>query len=199
MLAGSTQKALYAMSFSDRPLAYRLALVLLPISAVLYFVSLTMDVVVVETTVKLFGIGRTTVDHLRLLTTIESLYKAGEMVLTVLITAFTIVFPVGKYLALAFVMARFGESSSSRVLTWIKNLGQWSMGDVFVVALLVVVLRINSAEQLAHLNVIVQPGLWVFAGSVILAMVVSALLGFVDAQKPAAASPSEVAPTTIPS
>ena len=62
------------------------------------------------------------------------------------------------------------------MLLWVKNLGQWSMGDVFVVALMVVIIRFNGS--VAEVAVHPLAGLWVFAASVILSMIASALLGF---------------------
>jgi uncharacterized paraquat-inducible protein A len=98
------------------------------------------------------------------------------MILTVAITAFTIVFPVSKYFGLAYVIWGRNDSVRLRSLRWIKNLGQWSMGDVFVVALLVVILRINTLATSLHVEP--RPGLYVFAASVITSMVVSVLLAF---------------------
>ena len=103
-----------------------------------------------------------------------------------MIFSFTILFPVGKYLALWLVMF-VRDPGRSRILTGVKNLGQWSMGDVFVVAFLVVMMRINTS--VAQLNVDVEPGIYVFAVSVILSMIVSTLLAFeprraIDAQSP---------------
>ena len=165
-------------------LAFRTAVLLLPVSLALYLLSLTMDVVLVETKVQIFGIAKTSSEGIRLLSTIRTLYENGDMTLAGIIAAFTILFPVGKYIALAFVAARSSNPSRSPITTWVKNLGQWSMGDVYVVATLVVVLRVNTSASLAHLNVIVQPGLYIFAASVIGSMVASVLLAVVGERRP---------------
>jgi paraquat-inducible protein A len=150
--------------------------VLLGISLGLYVTSLTMDVAQVERTTAVFGVGKTDISPYSLLRTIRDLWEDGEWGLSAIITAFTLIFPIGKYLALGYVYAGRSELWRGRMLLWVKNLGQWSMGDVFVVALMVVIIRFNGSVA----EVAVRPlaGLWVFAASVILSMIASALLGF---------------------
>lgn len=183
------------MQWRAQDVAFRASVFLLPVSLFLYVLSLTMDVVVVETTIQVFGISKTSTEGVRLLSTIRNLYENGDMALAGIITAFTILFPVSKYLALSYVAARSSNPSRSPITTWIKNLGQWSMGDVYVVATLVVVLRVNTAANLAHLNVVVQPGLYVFAASVITSMIASVLMAVV---KERARDRSKVAPERAP-
>jgi hypothetical protein len=150
--------------------------VMLPLSLGLYVLSLTMNVATVHRAFKVLGVGPESSESLKLLTTIRTLYEDGDVGLAIVIIAFTLIFPVGKYLALLFVMLSRSSRNRNRVLLWIKNLGQWSMGDVFVVAFLVVIIRVNNS--IAQIQVEVLPGLWVFAASVLLSMIVSALLGF---------------------
>lgn len=160
---------------------YWVSAILLPISAALYALSLTMDVALVKTSFGVMGLMKTTEEPIRLLSTIRTLYERGDWFLVVMITAFTILFPVSKYLALGVVLTQ-RDPARSRWLTWIKNLGQWSMGDVFVVALVVVIVRINSG--FANVEVGVRPGLYVFAASVLTSMFVSTFLASEPKQKP---------------
>jgi paraquat-inducible protein A len=153
-----------------------IGVVLLGISLGLYVTSLTMDVAQVDRTTAVFGVGKTEVTPYSLLRTIRDLHEDGEWGLAAIITAFTLIFPIGKYLALAYVYLGRNERWRGRLLLWVKNLGQWSMGDVFVIALMVVIIRFNGS--LAEIAVHPLPGLWVFAFSVILSMIASALLGF---------------------
>ncbi len=148
--------------------------ILLPVSLVLYVVSLTMDVALIETTIGFGPMQKTTTEAIKLLSTIKTLYERGDWFLVVMITAFTILFPISKYIALAIVMG--SRTARSRWLSFVKNFGQWSMGDVFVVALVVVIVRINSS--VAQVGVSVQPGLYVFAASVLTSMVVSTILAY---------------------
>jgi len=160
------------MQTPPRSTLYWISVILLPISLLLYLASMAMDVAQVTQTTMIFGNARETTTGYRLLTTIRDLWREGEMVLVVAITAFTILFPVSKYIVLVYI--QLGRPRRARALTWVKNLGQWSMGDVFVVAFLVVMLRINSGP--VQVRVASQPGLYVFAASVVTAMVVSVLL-----------------------
>jgi uncharacterized paraquat-inducible protein A len=153
-----------------------IGLIILVISLGLYLTSLTMDVARVDRTVAVFGVGQTETTPYSLLRTIRTLHEDGEWGLAAIITAFTLVFPIGKYLALTYVYLGRRERWRSRLLLWVKNVGQWSMGDVFVVALMVVIVRFNGS--IAELSVEPLPGLWVFASSVLLSMVATALLGF---------------------
>lgn len=161
---------------SRRSWQYRTSLALLPVSAALYAWSLFLHFFVVQREFRILGIGKVEQDAYRLFGTIEELWKDGQHTLALIIVAFSFLFPVGKYVALAFVIAARRERARERVLGWVKNLGQWSMGDVFVVAMMVVILRVDNA--IAEIGVQPQAGLWVFTASVISAMVVSVLLGF---------------------
>lgn len=159
-----------------RSVAFVLASIVLPVSLILYVTSLFMDVTQIIRRVEVLGLGKDDVDPYRLLTTIEALWNDGQTGLALIIVAFTLVFPIGKYLALGFVMIGRFDGKRATALRWVKNLGQWSMGDVFVVALMVVIVRVDSS--FAQISVKPMPGLWVFAASVILAMIASAALGF---------------------
>lgn len=165
--------------------AFTVAGITLPISLVLYVISLFMDVTQIARRLEVLGIGRDDIESYRLLTTIESLWNDGQIGLALIIVAFTLVFPIGKFLALGFVMIGRYDDKRATALRWVKNLGQWSMGDVFVVAMMVVIVRVDAA--FAQISVKPMPGLWVFAASVILSMIASAALGFhFDRRRPSA-------------
>lgn len=153
-----------------------LATILLLVSAGLYVASLFMHVFTIERNFRIMGMGRVEEDSFRLFGTIEQLWNEGEIGLAIIITAFSFLFPVSKYLALGFILLSRNERWRSRVSTGVRNLGQWSMGDVFVVALMVVIVRVDNG--IAQIGVEPLAGLWVFAASVLLSMVVSALLSF---------------------
>lgn len=132
------------------------------------------------------------VREVRLLQTIKDLWAtgtAGDAFLAVALIAFTVFFPITKYLALGWLL--FGatqRSTRDRVLSWLKSWGQWSMGDVFVVAFMVVFMKINtsvvSSSNLADITVRVgvEPGMYFFAASVITAMICSMLLSAAESQ-----------------
>lgn len=124
------------------------------------------------------------VRRLKLLETIRDLWRDGDAFLAACLVMFTIFFPISKYVALGTLLAgTTGAAAHARVLGWLKSWGQWSMGDVFVVAFLVVYLRINTSVvgtggELARIavRVDVEPGMYVFAASVVTAMICSMLL-----------------------
>lgn len=123
------------------------------------------------------------VRYMKLLRTIHDLWTGHDKFLATCLVMFTIFFPIAKYVALIGLLAASTHSAMhQRVLWWLKTWGQWSMGDVFVAAFLVVYLRINTgvfgATKLADIavRVDVEPGLYVFAASVLSAMICSMLL-----------------------
>ena len=79
--------------------------IVLPISAALYGASLTMHVAEIRTHIQFGTFVHDNNESLKLLSTIQRLYESGDYTLTVIITAFTILFPIGKFLALGFVLA----------------------------------------------------------------------------------------------
>ena len=126
------------------------------------------------------------VQEIKLLETIKDLFLGTEtsdpdVFLAICILLFTIFFPISKYIALGLVMVP-GERDKTRVLDWLKNWGQWSMGDVFVVAFMVTFFKINTTvfntSSLAEIkvNVTVLNGMYVFGGAIILSMIASMLL-----------------------
>ncbi len=159
-----------------RPWHSAVSWILLLVSAGLYTASLFMNVFSIERNLKVFGMGRVEEDPYRLFGAIEALWDEGQIGLAIILTAFSFVFPVSKYLALGFVLLTRDLRWRGRVLGWVKNFGQWSMGDVFVVALLVVIVRVD--QGIAQIGVEPRPGLWVFAASVILGLIVSAVLAY---------------------
>ena len=126
------------------------------------------------------------VREVKLLQTIRDLFTGTEeterdLFLAVCILLFTIVFPLSKYLALGLVIVP-GQRDRGRVLDWLKNWGQWSMGDVFVVAFMVTFLKLNttvfSTSSLAEIKVHVSVlnGMYLFGAAIILSMIASMLL-----------------------
>ena len=126
------------------------------------------------------------VQEIKLLRTIKELFLGTEtsepdVFLAICILLFTIFFPISKYIALGLIMVP-GKRDKSRVLDWLKTWGQWSMGDVFVVAFMVTFLKINSsvssssslAEVKVHVTVL--SGMYIFGGAIILSMIASMLL-----------------------
>lgn len=99
------------------------------------------------------------------------LLREGRWFLFTVITLFSVVLPVLKLLLLFHLTrprVRQGPRSR-RYLRWMHDLGRWSMLDVFVVAVLVVAVKLGMIASIET-----HYGLYAFAASVILTMVITA-------------------------
>jgi paraquat-inducible protein A len=109
-----------------------------------------------------------------LLSALQQLAQQAEWGLFVLVGTFSVVFPIIKNLLLLLIwnfdMAQ-GEAHR-RHLSWLASYSKWSMLDVFVVALLVVSVKLGALAE-AHVEI----GIYAFAASIILTMLVSAWIG----------------------
>lgn len=95
-----------------------------------------------------------------------SLFREGHIFLSVIIFFFSVVFPVAKLIALLSIWAlKFSERRRQSVLTWLEALGKWSMLDVFVVAIIVVTVKLGSLA-----NAQPRGGIYAFAAAILLTM-----------------------------
>jgi len=112
-------------------------------------------------------------NEVSLLSALEELQVQREWGLYVLIGVFSVVFPVFKLLILLSILNL--ENPDSRThrkhLHWLNLYSKWSMLDVFVVALLVVTVKLGAYAQVR-----VGIGVYAFAASVILTMLISAYM-----------------------
>ncbi len=99
-----------------------------------------------------------------LIEVIASLWQDNELMLAVLVAAFSVLFPVCK-LAVSFQAVLKGKKPGG----WTANLAKWSMVDVLLVAIL-----IFAAKTSGFANAFSQPGLWFYALSTISVAVASA-------------------------
>ncbi len=97
-----------------------------------------------------------------------------EWGLFALIGLFSLVFPIVKLLLLGLVwnLEAADGAAHRRHMRWLAEYSKWSMLDVFVVALVVVSVKLGTLAQ-AHL----REGIYFFAASVILTMLVSNWIG----------------------
>lgn len=103
-------------------------------------------------------------------TGIIALLREGQVFLFLLITGFSIVLPILKLWVLYGIVSK-GAAMKARVrrqLHWMHRYGRWSMLDVFVVAVLVVAVKLGSLA-----SVDMRYGLYAFAGSVLLTMLIT--------------------------
>ncbi|MCP5413126.1 MAG: paraquat-inducible protein A [Chromatiaceae bacterium] len=109
-----------------------------------------------------------------LLSALRQLAAEAEWGLFVLIGLFSVVFPIVKILLLFLVwnVDTAQGAAHRRHLGWLATYSKWSMLDVFVVALLVVSVKLGALAE-AHVGV----GIYAFAASVVLTMLLSAWIG----------------------
>lgn len=101
---------------------------------------------------------------------IKQLYIEGKYLLFLIIGGFSVVLPLLKFYVLLRLLLPNGHGSGNmrRYLDLMHLYGKWSMLDVFVVALLVVAVKLGAIA-----NVQMQPGLYAFAGAVLLTMAIT--------------------------
>ena len=106
-------------------------------------------------------------DEVSILTGAWRLLESGDYALFGLIVLFTVVLPVAKLIFawFAWYWLKVEDARVRRLLGWIETVGRWSMLDVFVAAMLVVVIKLSLVSDVA-----VHAGLYVFIAAVILPM-----------------------------
>lgn len=99
-----------------------------------------------------------------LLGIVAALWSGGDVVLALLVGAFSVVFPILKLAALAIAALRKGgRRPKSRLASVLPYLSKWSMMDVMLVAIVVF-----AAKTSGMATAIAQPGLWFYAGSTLI-------------------------------
>ena len=99
------------------------------------------------------------------------LMQEGRWFLFLIIAGFSVLLPLLKLYVLYRLLGRHCRNSQQlrRYLHWMHLYGKWSMLDVFIVAVLVVAVKLGAIAQ-----VDMRYGLYAFAASVLLTMFVTA-------------------------
>lgn len=100
---------------------------------------------------------------------VRGLWDQGQYALAVILFFFSIVFPTLKLAMLGVIWTiRLAERRRQALLQWLGILGKWSMLDVFVVAILIVLVKLGPLAR-------VQPrrGVYWFAAAILLSMITS--------------------------
>ena len=102
---------------------------------------------------------------------VVALFREGQFFLFLLITGFSVVLPIFKLGVLYRLVSRNDamREKTRRLLHLMHLYGKWSMLDVFVVAVLVVSVKLGAIA-----NVEMRYGLYAFAASVLLTMFITA-------------------------
>ena len=113
-------------------------------------------------------------DRVSLWETASGLLLQSEILLFVIVAGFSMVFPAVKLLAAGWVWARVDATSpgGSRAVRLMEALGRWSMIDVFVVALIVVAVKVSLVTDVG-----VHSGVYVFAAAAALSIALMAWIG----------------------
>jgi paraquat-inducible protein A len=140
---------------------------LLLFAAVLLFIGLVNPILTLE---KFYFFSNT----ISLWSALETLAAEKEWGLFVLVGSFSVLFPILKLIML-FLIWNLEEATGERHrrhLRWLETYSKWSMLDVFVVALLVVSVKLGAMAEAR-----VEFGIYAFAASVVLTMLLSYWIG----------------------
>jgi paraquat-inducible protein A len=105
------------------------------------------------------------------LTGVYQLLREGRWFLFLVIGVFSVLLPMLKLFVLHRLLGRHCRDTGRlrHYLHWMHLYGKWSMLDVFIVAVLVVAVKLGAIAQVE-----MRYGLYAFAGSVLLTMFVTA-------------------------
>jgi paraquat-inducible protein A len=144
---------------------------LVAVSAVLLWMGLEFPVLTIR--------QMWTKNTFSVLSGIQALQDEGHRGLAALLFFFSIVFPVAKIVALAVIWCvRMTDAARRTVLHWLMVLGKWSMLDVFVVAVIVVAVKMGLFA-----DAFPQKGIYYFGFSVLLSMAATSLIHFLATKR----------------
>jgi paraquat-inducible protein A len=109
-------------------------------------------------------------NQITLISAVEQLYEKKEWLLFTVFGLFSICLPFVKITSLLAILHIPHNSGTilDKILRGIEQIGKWAMLDVFVVALLLVSVKLGALAK-----VTVHYGVYVFAASVLLTMILS--------------------------
>lgn len=137
--------------------------VLIILSAVLLIIGLCKPVITVQ---KLWDSNTQSI-----LSSVINLWHDKDYGLSAIIFFFSIIFPIIKLLSLFVIwFVRLQEKTRENIIRLMELLGRWSMLDVFVCAVLIVTVKLGVLASAR-----IEPGIYYFAASIFLAMLVTTL------------------------
>ncbi|WP_416430576.1 paraquat-inducible protein A [Piscirickettsia salmonis] len=90
-----------------------------------------------------------------LISSIVTLFKSGNVFLGIIIALFSLILPLAKLILLIYIWFWGSLATSQRWLSWLSHLGKWSMLDVFIVAVMLVTVKLGAmAEVTLHSGLI---------------------------------------------
>jgi hypothetical protein len=117
------------------------------------------------------GIGPFTIknDYVYLGSSFSYFFNKGEVFIGFILLFFTIIFPFLKYLFLVATLAGYRHAKYHTLSQALEIINKWAMLDVFVVAVLILNMKFDSAIIVSKL----QAGTTLFAISIVLLMISS--------------------------
>ena len=95
-------------------------------------------------------------------TGVVALWHANELLLSTVLFIFSMVFPFVKLLALTVIwFVKLPNHQRTKLLHWLGVLGKWSMLDVFVVAILIVLVKLGPLAKVTP-----RGGVYVFTAAI---------------------------------
>lgn len=94
-----------------------------------------------------------------------TLFNSGNYFIFTIIFLFAVLLPTVKLVAmmLCWYQSDWRSDSTRKILAIIEQLGRWSMLDVFMIALMVVIVRLGAAGQMQ-----IHWGIYVYTGAILL-------------------------------
>jgi paraquat-inducible protein A len=109
-------------------------------------------------------------NEVSMFTGLAGLWREEQYLVFIVLLAFSVLLPLSKtgLLLLANNFQAWSGSNVYGVMRWLSHHGKWSMLDVFVVAVLVVSLKLGALASVS-----INVGFYVFSTSVILTMLIT--------------------------
>jgi len=107
-----------------------------------------------------------------LIRSILLLFNSGSIFLGIVILSFSIVFPISKYIAIIIILFASNNELTSKINNILKHLGKYSMLDVFIIALIVIVMKLGNGM----FSVQIKWGTIIFVFSVLSSIIITSLL-----------------------
>ncbi len=142
-------------------------------------ISLTMGLILPVFSVVLHKtvpvLGRVVFKHetIGILSAIQSWWSSGNYFISLIVLLFSFAIPVLKSASMGFIVGFPDTKSSQKMLKIFKIIGSWSMLDVFVVAVVIVVVTVNGKDST---KAMLEVGLYFFLAYVMLSIVATQLL-----------------------
>lgn len=158
-----SQKATIAKFAESYPTARKLINVASLLTLVLFVISLFSPLFTLE---KFYFFSNT----VSFLSALLSLLEKGYLFLFFIIFVFSLLFPLFKLGVILYIWNSHTGETVHRLFKWIHLLGKWSMLDVFVVAVMLVSIKLDKVVEMQ-----IHYGLYLLLSSVLLSMLISGI------------------------